>query len=76
VPDPAAEKKSVGFTFPSTAYGNHIEIGIFFLWAEYGKNGVVLSITMLIQDVVWFYYPAFIGKGALVQKSETHRLST
>jgi len=31
---------------------------------------------MLIQDIVWFNYPAFIGKGALVHKSETHRLST
>ena len=25
---------------------------------------------MLIQDVVWFYHPAFIGKGAVFHKKE------
>ena len=51
-------------------------IGIFFLWAKVWQKGRCVSITILIQDVVWFHQPAFIGKGALVKKIETHRLST
>ena len=40
------------------------EIGNWFFRTLGWQKWRCVSIAMLIQDIVWFYYPAFIGKGA------------
>ena len=54
----------------------HRDKNSLFLRTWLSQKWCCVSIAVLIQDIVWFNYPAFIGKGALAHQSETHRLST